>query len=298
LLNSPATAIATLRAPSITPDPVVARNDLPDLYARGCQSDYQQAVPKPCVFGNPAAPITVALVGDSKAAQWSPAVQAIARRQNWRLVTLTKTGCPLAQVRIDKGPAGGKHEYASCTAWNASVMKLLSAGPDRPDLVITTSFSPYVVEQQGRPVGAQDSRKALISGFRATWTGLNRIGIPVIALRETPVMAEDVAECVSVHRDDLDFCATPRSTAMSAANVLTPAAVGLPDSTVIDLTGSSICPAARCPAVIGNVLVYRDQHHLTATYARSLTPFLDRALARLRASNFAAGTLSGILPPN
>lgn len=44
------------------------------------------------------------------------------------------------------------------------------------------------------------------------------------------------------------------------------------------------CTADRCPVVIGNALVYRDDNHLTTDYAAALTPVIgaltDRALAR------------------
>ena len=39
-----------------------------------------------------------------------------------------------------------------------------------------------------------------------------------------------------------------------------------------------LCPGRVCPAVIGNVLVYRDTTHLTATYAASLTRWLSGRL--------------------
>ena len=38
------------------------------------------------------------------------------------------------------------------------------------------------------------------------------------------------------------------------------------------------CPEKECPAVIGDVLVYRNGAHLTATYVRTLTPWLDKQL--------------------
>lgn len=40
---------------------------------------------------------------------------------------------------------------------------------------------------------------------------------------------------------------------------------GLTGVTLIDLT-DAICPTDPCAPVIGGVLVYRDDHHLTATY--------------------------------
>jgi hypothetical protein len=42
---------------------------------------------------------------------------------------------------------------------------------------------------------------------------------------------------------------------------------------LLDLT-RFFCYDGFCPAVIGNVLVYHDQSHLTVTYARTLAPFL------------------------
>ena len=51
---------------------------------------------------------------------------------------------------------------------------------------------------------------------------------------------------------------------------------------VLDFT-DLVCPGGACPAVVGNVVVWRDRHHLTATYSRSMSGFfgerLDRALA-------------------
>jgi hypothetical protein len=38
------------------------------------------------------------------------------------------------------------------------------------------------------------------------------------------------------------------------------------------------CTTEHCPVIVGNVLVYRDAGHITATYARMLAPQLDQAL--------------------
>jgi hypothetical protein len=39
-----------------------------------------------------------------------------------------------------------------------------------------------------------------------------------------------------------------------------------------------MCAGKRCPAVIGDVLVYRNGAHLTQTYVRTLTPWLGERL--------------------
>ena len=44
------------------------------------------------------------------------------------------------------------------------------------------------------------------------------------------------------------------------------------------------CAAERCPVIIGNTLVYRDDNHVTMQYTRLLAPVLgalvDRTLAQ------------------
>jgi hypothetical protein len=39
-----------------------------------------------------------------------------------------------------------------------------------------------------------------------------------------------------------------------------------------------VCLEKSCPAVIGDALVYRNGSHLTATYVRTLTPWLAERL--------------------
>jgi hypothetical protein len=295
LTADPALAISWTRADSITPDPLVARDDLPDLYARNCQSDYAQAQPVMCEFGNRASAKWVVLAGDSRAAQWSPALQLIAAAQGWRLTTITKAGCPFADVTIYKGAKGRALPYTSCRQWNDVTSQLLT-GPVHPNLVITSAFAPYLVGVKGKVETGVPSQQAMIKGLHRTWKALNNAGVPVVGIRETPAMGQDIAECVSQHRTSLSDCGSPAKKALRLAHAIQPAAKGLPESASIDLTPTMVCPAVNCPVVIGNVLIYRDEHHLTATYSRSLAPALKLALEGLRQKKFSHGELDQLLP--
>ena len=46
---------------------------------------------------------------------------------------------------------------------------------------------------------------------------------------------------------------------------------------MVDLSDAT-CPTDPCPPIIGTNLVYRDHHHLTATFAASLADVLGAAL--------------------
>jgi hypothetical protein len=52
----------------------------------------------------------------------------------------------------------------------------------------------------------------------------------------------------------------------------------VPGATVVDLA-PQFCTGDKCPAVIGNAIVYRDAAaHITATYAKTLAPYLNEQL--------------------
>lgn len=54
-----------------------------------------------------------------------------------------------------------------------------------------------------------------------------------------------------------------------------------PGVTFADLS-DSLCEESACPPVIGNVIVYSDNSHLSATYSRTLAPALLEAAPLLR----------------
>ena len=47
-----------------------------------------------------------------------------------------------------------------------------------------------------------------------------------------------------------------------------------PNVTFLDIA-DAVCDPTTCPGELGNVLVYLDDDHLTATYAASMAPLLE-----------------------
>ncbi|WP_307812865.1 acyltransferase family protein [Micromonospora coerulea] len=260
------------RSPSVVPDPARARGDLPSVYSDGCHGSPTDTAVRPCTYGAATATVTVALIGDSHAAQWVPALQAVAEQRNWRLVTYTKSSCPVLDVEVAVG--ADLRPYDSCVTWNQSLRRTLAA--DRPDLIVTSSYN-YSAIRDGRAMQGAANNTALVDSMRRTWQGLAAVA-PVVVLRDTPAPRRDIAECVSAHREQLTKCAVARDAALAGIGPLqATAAQGLSGVHLVDLN-DAVCPADRCAAVIGGVLVYRDTNHLTATYVRSLAPRLDEQL--------------------
>ncbi|MFC7504513.1 SGNH hydrolase domain-containing protein, partial [Nocardioides sp. GCM10030258] len=91
--TSPPSADTTPLFDVITPDPVDAVLDSPALYEKGCAVEVYDTGVKACDSGDPAGGPLVVVVGDSKVAQWMPAIDAIAEANRWRVRIYTKGGC-------------------------------------------------------------------------------------------------------------------------------------------------------------------------------------------------------------
>ena len=111
--------------------------------------------------------------------------------------------------------------------------------------------------------------------------GHNLIGqIPgrIAILADTPAASVDVPVCLSRHPDDITRCATSRVSALGHRHLIRErTAAALSGATVVDMT-DAICPGDPCQPVVNGVIVYRDDHHLTATFAALLAPLLEAAL--------------------
>ena len=116
----------------VTPDPLVAGRDRPAADVDRCQVDVAVTRPVACTFGDPAGRTTVALVGDSKAMQWLPALEEAAATRGWRVVTYGKSSCAFSDAPAARVAAA----FPQCDDWNRAVQAALRADP--PDVVVTS----------------------------------------------------------------------------------------------------------------------------------------------------------------
>ncbi len=198
---------------------------------------------------------TVVVIGDSHAQQISAALFPVAADSGWAVVSLLKGGCSMG---LDEPGLDDQ-----CDQWRAESLDLVERA--QPDAVLTvlTRSDPGEDDERLRP------------GIERFLDRMQDAGIPVLGVRDNPRFAYDMFECVLGAVDPLD-CAAPRSASLADRN---PAEVlaGRPGLSLLDLT-PWICPDDLCVGVIGNVAVYRDDNHLTRSYARTLAPSLGEQL--------------------
>ncbi len=252
----------------LTPTPEGAPDDVPRLYADGCQTRVSEDEVRPCTGGDRDGTVSVAVVGDSKVAQWVPAIDRIARAHGWRVTVYTKSACPFVDAEVDLDGAPNR----SCRRWGLEVLDRLT-GADRPDVVITSTVYSQALDAGGHPTPTA-YRRALA----ATWDRLRAGGTRVVAISDTPSPSHEVGvvyECVAEHRDDPARCSW-RYAPSSASHAL--AAVAAQTGAAWVDMDPWVCPGRRCVGVYRNVLTYRQGSHLTGTFVELLSAPLEQQL--------------------
>ena len=77
---------------TIVPSLATVKADMTPL-SKGCHANKHATIAEGCVFGATDGPLRVALVGDSHAAHWFPALHAVTEERGWRLTAYTKSAC-------------------------------------------------------------------------------------------------------------------------------------------------------------------------------------------------------------
>ncbi len=260
---------------NLTPKLAKASSDKPQLYRDGCSGDLTDAeVKTPCTYGDPTSATTVVLFGDSHAGHWFPALERVAQERRWKLVVVSKSACHAADVLIYLDTL--KRNFTECRTWRDAAFRRIRAL--KPAMVVMASTAQGGV-LPGVPDAEQDT--AWTDAWMRSVDAVRTSGAQVYYVNDTPWHGTIVPECLSAHLDDPQACARPR-----AAALLAPArrqsvmqAARARGATIVDPV-PWLCTATACPVVIGNVLVYKDRHHLTTVYSRLLAPLLSAALTR------------------
>jgi hypothetical protein len=228
------------------------------LFHDGCLGYEPDTNPPHCTYGDPNGKFTLALVGDSHTSMLFPAFENIAKKQGWRLVPLVKINCPFIDMKIKS--AHFHTYYPACEAWNAKVVKRLRYL--KPDLIVTIIFKGIF------PMTASDDTPEKTGA--AVGRMLAKVPGQKVIMVDTPYSYRNVPDCLRSY--SAGHCAIPKSQVMSDGVVKREkAAADASGGKVLNMT-SQICGGFPCQVVTGNILMFRDNHHFTETYAWSLGP--------------------------
>jgi peptidoglycan/LPS O-acetylase OafA/YrhL len=256
------------RGPSL-PTPAQAADDKTEAYDRDCFEPSPFTGVRRCVFGNPNGTVSIALVGNSHAGHWLPALEKVAKDKGWKVTTFLASECTASRAAVTWD---AKRKQRGCLRWADTVLDQTSSGEF--DLVVTS-------ERNGRAAAGRtytDSYPAWLAGYRHVVAGWVEARTNVLVIHDTATPGatlKSVPDCIARHEDRLRSCAGPRS-AWVPHDPLVQAAREAGVATV-DLN-DHLCDGATCPAVIGGVTVYSDASHMTKTFAMTLAPYLEPSL--------------------
>jgi peptidoglycan/LPS O-acetylase OafA/YrhL len=261
-------------AAALRPNPLKAYADRGRLFTDGCLVGVQGTHSKRCTYGDPSDSRTLVLFGDSHAMQYFPPLEKIADKNHWRVIALVKAECTPADIEVRSMIAD--REYSQCDAWRQYAFERIEATAPSTTVVIAgdTAYVPY--GPGGEELHGEAAAAAMQKGLLSTLERIHAGGRRTVVITDSPAAPDEIPACVSEHLHDFAACAfrQHRGPDVTFERRATHRAQG---SHLIDLT-PEICPHHLCRAVIGNALTYRDDSHLSATFARTLSPWLERGL--------------------
>ncbi|HEY0869691.1 MAG TPA: SGNH hydrolase domain-containing protein, partial [Acidothermaceae bacterium] len=264
-------AVSTRIVPSnLTPALETVSGDQPAV--GGCHLSFSATKSGPCVFGDRGSSTTVVLFGDSHAEQWFPAMQKIALAKDWKLVVWTKSDCPAVDVSMYSHIL--KRTYTECNTWRTNTLKQIVAL--HPKLVVMSSA---ITLSNVANSGGAKFETAWLAGTTSIVKTVESSGAAVVWIGDTPQPKGNAPDCVASKLKDVRPC---MNTALAAEldparRTQTMALAAAAGATVVDPTPWT-CPGTTCPVVVGNLLVYRDDSHLSSAYVDWLGPLLQAKL--------------------
>lgn len=216
---------------------------VPAAYAPGCNQSMDGEEVTTCEFGDLSSDKEIVLAGGSHAAQWITALDTIGQDNNFKVINITKAGCPLGAL---------EESNESCHKWNdAAIEKIMDINPYA---VITNSTRVDLDKGEFIPPSYADSWKVLADNK-----------IDVIGIRDNPRFNFDVPDCLHRNRNgaDADACTIDRADALLPND---PSIEYQDIITGIDMS-DMFCTAEKCLTTFSGKIMYRDAEHISIEYA-------------------------------
>lgn len=267
----------------------LARRDMPPLECM-FQVPPSDASMKACL-GDTTKP-TVLLWGDSHANHWRPAIEAVVHDLGANVATLTMNGCK---------PLPGRGGTPECAEFNKKVMNLISArrGEFKIAGVIVSARWPEGTGNQSPSIsdadawkrgqyydGVSNTKSEALIEFKAELVSLaddmQDSGMRVLVVGPGPVQRFAAVHCLALQSDEM--CGISMNETLS---YVSPSMKAIED-VVADAPGirviyplSFMCHEDRCPVKSGETIMFTDDDHITATFARKASQEFKPAVSWL-----------------
>ena len=229
----------------------------PKVYLDDCHVNNGEVLSGECTYGDKSSSKTVVLYGDSHAAQWFPALEKLADENGFKLVSLTKSACPAPEV---KKVEIGAYKNRDCFKWRENSIKRMREM--KPAAIILSGFQHFDVPDN------YSSRQSWWSdGQKLAYQSLRGASSKLIYISDTPHPKQDIPNCLAANGgakcDDSEISSSEVSGGF----------------TEIDPT-PWLC-TSKCPAIVNEIVAYRDASHISVAMSRALSLELGGVLTQL-----------------
>lgn len=269
--EAPVSVVPASSVPSnLLPPLEGADASVPVIYEDGCHGSVAARAPRveECLYGAPEAGRSIALLGDSHAAQWFPALEKLSVERGYTLIPMTKSSCPASEVSVWNDALNRR--YTECEEWRRHALEEIAER--KPELVVIGNF------QGQKPIHSENDPDAEFSqGVSKLLTSLPE-GVRAVVLGDTPMHDVSPPICLSGALSTAGECArTVDGAVRSEWTAAIEESVRHTPAIFVDPL-PWLCPGGTCHAILGNVLMYRDRHHLTVEASEALSGALGESL--------------------
>jgi SGNH domain (fused to AT3 domains) len=225
-----------------------------------------------CVYGDTAATAAVALLGDSHAAMWLPALDWVGRQLHFRLVVLWRPGCPASDVTV-LDPTN--HEVdTGCDAYRRASLSAIERLA--PALVLMADRTTDVLAASGRDVPTGTWRK----GLATTIATLLSHGLKVAVIGDVSSLSSPIPACLAAYPRAIQRCSSPNPNPAKHTELAAEVTAAKDEGVPYVNPEPWLCTKV-CSPVVGRYAVYSDWQHVSATYSAYLGLEWEGALAPL-----------------
>jgi hypothetical protein len=214
----------------------------------------------------------VALVGNSHAGHWLPTLQKLAERNDWTISTFLVSRCNPTDAPLELDT---QEKTDNCLAYGDWVMEQTKG--DKFDLVITS-------ERQSVPVQGETwetTEAPAVAGYKSYLSRWAEADTNVVVIKDPLFPGGSIPDCLAENPGNPGACAgTPEDWYWMDPLEEAAKELSLPNIKTVNMD-QYFCEDGVCHAAIGSVVTFFDGSHITATYAKTLAPYLDQALQKL-----------------
>ena len=223
----------------------------------GCHIHVGQTLNPACEYGDTSAKKVIVLYGDSHAAQWLPSLDLIGKSRHFKIVSLTKSACPSAEVKKE---ISAQYKVADCQLYRDKTIQRISS--IKPVALIATGMQPLTA-----PHSKVNSKSWWLAGEAKLYQRIKNLTQFPIYLSDTPLPHRNIPDCLVAKKGALCDDSTPISSEVAKG--------------FIAINPTPWLCGTSCTAIIDGIVTYRDDSHISVAMSEHLAPRLESELTRI-----------------